>query len=82
MVNPTPHIDLLHLDGDKATYSHDFFEMKSVLKPNAYIVFDDSQNPLVQELVDRLILENMVTRCEYPQMSPDILYRHEIVKIV
>jgi hypothetical protein len=80
--NNYPHIDLLHLDGHKPTYERDFFTMLPLLKTNAYIVFDDTQQPDVQSLVDKLLSKNIVKRCEYQKMSQGEKYSHEIVQLV
>jgi hypothetical protein len=80
--NNTKHIDLLHLDGDKSTYERDFFTMMPVLTPEAYVVFDDTQNPLVQRLVDKLLTEKLVVQSEYPKMASSEIYTHEIVKVL
>lgn len=80
--NKTKHIDLLHLDGDKSTYERDFFTMLPLLTPGAYVVFDDTQNPHVQSLVNKLLNKNIVVRSEYPKMESSEIYRHEIVKIL
>jgi hypothetical protein len=81
-INNTKHIDLLHLDGDKWTYERDFFTMLPVLTPGAYVVFDDTQQPAVQALVDRLLMNNIVIRSEYPKMASSEIYTHEIVKVL
>ena len=76
------HIDLLHLDGHKATYEQDFFTMLPLMKQSGYVVFDDTQQPQVQALVDKLLLSNIVKRCEYQKMNATEVYTHEIVTIV
>ena len=78
----TQHIDLLHLDGHKETYERDFFTMLPLMKPGGYVVFDDTQQPKVQELVYNLLSKKIVKRCEYAQMSSVETYTHEIVVIV
>lgn len=78
-VNNTKHIDLLHLDGDKWTYEQDFFTMRPLLKSGAYVVFDDTQQPAVQVLVDKLISNNLLVRA-YPQMPLSETFRHEITQ--
>lgn len=78
----TLHIDLLHLDGDKVTYETDFYNILPCLKKGAYIVFDDTQNPNVQKLVDKLLSIGIVERSEFPPMNPSETYRHEIVRLV
>jgi hypothetical protein len=80
--NNTRHIDLLHLDGHKETYERDFFTMLPLMKPGGYVVFDDTQQPKVQKLVDILLSKKLVKRCEYSQMSSDEIYKNEIVIIV
>jgi hypothetical protein len=79
--NNTKHIELLHLDGDKSTYERDFFTMLPVLKPNAYVVFDDTNQSNVQALVNNLINQKLVKRSEYPAMNLNEVYRHEIVNV-
>jgi len=81
-VNNTKHIDLLHLDGDKWTYEQDFFTMRPLLKSGAYVVFDDTQQPAVQALVDKLLKKQVVVRSEYPKMEASEIYTHEIVKVL
>jgi len=76
------HIDLLHLDGHKDTYEQDFFTMLPLMKPSGYVVFDDTQQPKVQALVDKLLSNNTVKRCEYPKMETTEVYTHEIVTVV
>lgn len=78
----TRHIDLLHLDGDKWTYERDFFTMLPLLTQEAYIVFDDTQNPNVQTLVDKLLKQKLVVRSEYSKMSVTEVYTNEIVKLL
>ena len=80
--NSTKHIDLLHLDGDKWTYEQDFFTMLPLLTPEAYVVFDDTQNPNVQSLVDKLLNKQLVVRSEYPKMEASEIYTNEIVKVL
>jgi predicted O-methyltransferase YrrM len=77
-----PHIDLLHLDGAKGLYEKDFYAILPALKNNAYVVFDDTQQPVVQGLVDRLLAKGIVIKSEYPKMSNTHKYTHEIVKII
>jgi len=79
--NNTRHIDLLHLDGHKETYERDFFTMLPLMKPGGYVVFDDTQQPKVQALVDNLLSKKLVKRCEYSQMSSAETFTHEIVVI-
>jgi hypothetical protein len=78
----TPHIDFLHLDGDKLTYEADFYNILPCLKKGAYVVFDDTQNPNVQRIVDKLLSIGIVERSEFPPMSLSEIYRHEIVRLV
>ena len=80
--NNTKHIDLLHLDGDKWTYETDFFVMRPLLKSGAYVIFDDTQQPGVQALVDKLLTKDIVIRSEYPKMASSEIYTHEIVKVL
>lgn len=80
--NNTPHIDLLHLDGHKATYERDFITMLPLLKKGAYVVFDDTQQEAVQQLVDKLLQKGIVSRCEYPKMNSSEIFTHEIVRVV
>jgi hypothetical protein len=79
--NNYEHIDLLHIDGAKSTYERDFYSMLPVLKNGAYIIFDDTQNPYVRNLVDKLKRLNKVVSSEYPPMHNSIVYRHEIVRV-
>lgn len=81
-VNNKKHIDLLHLDGDKRTYEQDFLTMLPLLTPEAYVVFDDTQNPNVQALVDKLLKQKLVVRSEYSKMSANEVYTNEIVKLL
>jgi hypothetical protein len=79
--NNFQHIDLLHLDGHKQTYSRDFFALLPCLKKNAYVVFDDTQQEFVQSLVNDLLSRGIVKRCEYPKMEADEIFTHEIVQL-
>ena len=79
--NSSRHINLLHLDGDKSTYERDFFTMLPVLTSNAYVVFDDTQNPAVRRLVDKLLEQRIVVASEYSKMESNEIYTHEILKI-
>lgn len=72
-------IDFLHLDGDKSTYKKDFFNIIPILQKDAYIVFDDTQQPHLQNLVDNLVKEGYVYRDSvFPKMNGK--YRNEIVR--
>ena len=72
--------DLVHIDGDKSTYEQDFLNLMPLLEDNALIIFDDTQNPNVQNVVNKLIKEKYLHRSvDFPQMSLDIKYRNEIL---
>jgi hypothetical protein len=79
--NNRKHIDLLHLDGNKKTYEADFFTMLPLLRPGAYVVFDDTQIPIVNKLVSKLLDKHLIVHSEYPTMESREKYRHEIVNI-
>ena len=72
--------DIIHIDGAKETYKQDFLNIRSLLKDNAIVIFDDSQIPGVQKVVDDFIKQGYLHRTsEFPQMTPNIKYRNEIL---
>lgn len=78
--NPNVLLDLVHIDGDKSTYKQDFMNIKPLLQDNALIVFDDTQNPSVQSVVDNLIKDKHLHRVsEFPKMNSNVKYRNEIL---
>lgn len=79
---PLPHIDLLHLDGNKETYAKDFFTLLPLMKKDGYVVIDDTQQPNVQALADYLVEKKILKRTEYPKMSPLETYTHEILTVI
>ena len=71
---------VIHIDGAKDTYKQDFLNIKPLLKNNAFVIFDDSQIPDVQRLVDTFISEGYLCRSpEFQHMNPKIKYRNEIL---
>lgn len=78
--NPNVLLDLVHIDGEKTTYEKDFLNIRPLLKENALIVFDDTQQPRVQSIVDKLIKSKYLQRVsEFPKMDSSIKYRNEIL---
>lgn len=78
--NPSILIDLVHIDGDKITYKNDFLNLMPSLKDGSIIIFDDSQNPDVQNTVDNLIKQGYLHRMpEFPKMDEKYKYRNEIL---
>lgn len=74
-------IDCLHLDGAKWTYEHDFHCILPLLKPNAYVIIDDTNQEGVQRLVNKLLSSGTLVRSEYPQMDTSHVYRHEVLRV-
>ena len=78
--NPTIKFDLVHIDGAKETYKQDFLNIIPNLENNALIIFDDTQQPAVQNTVDELISKKYLFRDNnFPQISNKIKYRNEIL---
>lgn len=78
--NPEMVFDIIHIDGAKETYKQDFLNIRPLLKDNSVIIFDDSQNPAVQKIVDDFIRQGHLQRTpDFPQMNPNIKYRNEIL---
>ena len=78
--NPEMVFDIIHIDGNKNTYQNDFFNIRPLLADNCIVIFDDSQNPAVQNLVDNLIKARYLHRTpDFPQMNPNIKYRNEVL---
>ena len=78
--NSDIELDIVHLDGDKRTYRKDFFNLKPLLKDESIVIFDDTQQPNVQKLVDDLVKEGYIHRTsEFPKMDKSIKYRNEIL---
>ena len=78
--NPKMIFDIIHIDGAKETYKQDFLNIRPLLKDNSIVIFDDSQNPAVQKLVDDFIRQGHLHRTsDFPQMNPNIKYRNEIL---
>lgn len=55
--------------------------MLPLLTSEAYVVFDDTQIPSVQALVDKLLKQKLVVRSEYSKMTATEVYTNEIVKL-
>lgn len=78
--NPNIKIDLVHIDGEKSTYRQDFFNILPLLEDDAIVIFDDSNIPHVQNVVNDLIENNYLHRSElFPQMNKNIKYTNEIL---
>jgi predicted O-methyltransferase YrrM len=79
--NPSIEIDFVHIDGCKETYRQDFFNLMPVLKLGAYVIFDDTNIPTVQNIVNELLTMGYVERIpEFPQMDPAIPFRNEVLR--
>lgn len=78
--NPSIKFDIVHIDGEKTTYMRDFFNLMPSLNENAIVIFDDTNQPLVQKVVNDLINDKYLYRLdEFPQMNSNIKYRNEIL---
>lgn len=78
--NPSIKFDLVHIDGDKSTYKKDFFNIIPSLNDNAIIIFNDTNQTYIQNIVNELILNNYLCRTDcFPQMDNNIKYRNEIL---
>jgi glycosyltransferase involved in cell wall biosynthesis/predicted O-methyltransferase YrrM len=78
--NPDMRIDFLHIDGAKETYAQDFLNALPILAKKAYVVFDDTQQKAVREVVDKLIAEGYLDRtAEFKPMSRKPGYTNEIL---
>ena len=49
-------LDIVHIDGAKATYKQDFFNIMPLLAKNAIVIFDDSNMLSVQQFTALMIL--------------------------
>ncbi|MFN4895169.1 MAG: class I SAM-dependent methyltransferase [Pseudomonadota bacterium] len=75
-------VDLVHIDGEKTTYLADFNNLLPILKPGAIIVFDDSQQERVREVVDSLLAYGRCSRMpEFPCIRDKSTFTHDIVKL-
>ena len=73
--------DMVHIDGAKETYQQDFYNLAPSLSQHAFVVFDDTNIPHVQNMVNNLLKEGFVSRTEeFPQMNTSIKYRNEILR--
>ena len=73
--------DMVHIDGAKETYQQDFYNLAPSLSQHALVVFDDSNIPHVQNMVNNLLKEGFVSRTEeFPHMNTTIKYRNEILR--
>lgn len=80
--HPMRDIELVHIDGEKTTYIQDFYNLRPILKPGAIIVFDDSQQERVREVVDSLISEGSCSRMsEFPCIRDKSTFTHDIVQL-
>ena len=80
--HPFRHIDLVHIDGEKTTYHSDFDNILPVLKDNAIIVFDDSQQERVRAVVDDLLKERSCSRiADFPCIRDKSTFTHDIVQL-
>lgn len=78
--NPEMVFDIIHIDGAKETYEQDFLNLRPLLQNNCIVIFDDSQNPFVQNVVDNFIRQGYLHRTpDFPQMNPNIKYRNEVL---
>ena len=74
--------DVVHLDGNKNTYTTDFNNLSCVMSPDCHIIFDDMQDPNVMRQVDVLIKEQRVKiHPSFPRMVEKI-YTHEVTQLV
>lgn len=79
--HPSQHIDLVHIDGEKTTYRADFENLRPALKSGAIVIFDDSQQERVREVVDSLLKQGVCSRIpEFPCMRNAATYTHDIVR--
>jgi len=81
--NPDKKFDLVHIDGNDETYEQDFFNLIPVLEDKALVIFDDSNIPFIQSLINDLIQKNYLKRIdEFPQMKENVKYRNEILEYI
>ena len=60
----------MHIDGNKDTYTQDFYNLQPALTEDALVIFDDYNIPRVQSQVKAIIERNeLVSRQEYPFYS-------------
>lgn len=68
--NPDLKFDIVHIDGNKDTYTQDFYNLQPALTEDALVIFDDYNIPRVQTQVKAIIERNeLVPRQEYPFYS-------------
>jgi len=77
---PDVCMDIVHIDGAKHTYKQDFLNLRPALSPDALVIFDDLNDPVVRAQVDDLRAAGAVRAVEdFPRM--DCRYDHDIVEV-
>jgi hypothetical protein len=80
--NRTRHVDLVHIDGEKTTYRADFDNLVPILKEGAIVVFDDSQQERVRDVVDTLVAQGWCSRMQaFPCIRHASTFTHDIVQL-
>jgi hypothetical protein len=80
--NPSKHVDLVHIDGEKTTYRADFDNLLPILRDGAIVVFDDSQQERVREVVDTLVAQGWCSRMpSFPCIRDKSTFTHDIVQL-
>jgi predicted O-methyltransferase YrrM len=77
-------IDVVHIDGDKTTYMKDFYNIEPLLVNNAMVIFDDTQQPNVANIVNELVKKGKLRRhSDFPTLSTkDHIYTNEILTYI
>ena len=70
--NPELQFDIVHIDGNKDTYTQDFHNLRPALTDDALVIFDDYNIPRVQSQVNQLINKNLLTQLpEYDRYTSE-----------
>lgn len=58
--------DLCHLDGGHThdVFSHDYANVRRMMEPNGYVIFDDYDMQAIREFIDQKLRDGEIYRCE------------------
>jgi hypothetical protein len=73
--------DIIHIDGNKDTYSQDFINLKPALVDQALVIFDDSNIPRVKYQIDELkkLYVNLQNVSEFDKIQQQ-KYQNQILR--